>query len=206
MWAAAAAAVTGKARALFHPSCGCARMRVEHGAVCMDMEGRVQDSTMRAYNAAALLSAVDVQVRGDGGVAEHLHASCRHLDAVADVQGCKCKRGQAQCSHSLVRHQLAAVELERGERRQHAHCSHTRVRHLDAVVRKLSAVQFLTDRSPSSVTSRQWLRSRDLSAGRPPPSFTVASRCCPRLRSIVNLWTCSLSQFVEDGMGRRGQK
>ena len=45
----------------------------------------VQYSTMEGYHAAALLLACDAQARGDGGVAERLHASCRHLVAVAEV-------------------------------------------------------------------------------------------------------------------------
>ena len=64
------------------------RMRVEHGAVCpwgVKRDG-VQYSTMEGYHAAALLSELDdVQARGGGGAAERLHASCRHVEAVAEV-------------------------------------------------------------------------------------------------------------------------
>ena len=62
-------------------------MRVEHGAVCpwgVKCDG-VQYSTMEDYDAAALLSELNVQARGGGGAAERLHASCRHLVAVAEV-------------------------------------------------------------------------------------------------------------------------
>ena len=48
------------------------------------------NSTLESYHAAALgilLFADDVQARGGGGAAERLHASCRHLVAVAEVQG-----------------------------------------------------------------------------------------------------------------------
>jgi hypothetical protein len=74
----------------------------------------------------------DVQARGGGGGAERLHASCRHLVAVAEVEsgerglnvrtpasvnsrqsrGRRQRRQAAHCSHALVRHQLAPGEVE----------------------------------------------------------------------------------------------
>jgi hypothetical protein len=33
---------------------------------------------------------IDVQARGGGGVAERLHTSCRHLVAVAEIEGREC--------------------------------------------------------------------------------------------------------------------
>jgi hypothetical protein len=63
-------------------------MRVAHGAVCSWGVKRygVQYSTMEGYHDAALPVELDVQVRGGGGVAERLHASCRHLVAGAEVE------------------------------------------------------------------------------------------------------------------------
>jgi hypothetical protein len=65
---------------------------------------------MEGYHAAALLSGLDVQVRGGGGAAERLHASCRHLGAMAEVEGGE-RRQAAQCSHSHVGHLLAHAEV-----------------------------------------------------------------------------------------------
>ena len=62
------------------PLYGCAHMRVEHGTVCpwgVKCDG-VQYSTMDGYHGSALHVGLDVQVRGGGGVAERLHASCRN--------------------------------------------------------------------------------------------------------------------------------
>jgi hypothetical protein len=62
-------------------------MRVEHGAVCpwgVKRDG-VKYNTMEGYHGAELLSEPDVQARGSGGAAERLHASCRHVVAVAEV-------------------------------------------------------------------------------------------------------------------------
>jgi hypothetical protein len=65
------------------------------GAVGGRWDGRVEKpkgwvggvgSTMEGYHDAALLSELDVQVRGGGGAAERLHASCRHVAADAEVE------------------------------------------------------------------------------------------------------------------------
>jgi hypothetical protein len=69
---------------------------------------------MEGYHAVALLSELDVQVRGGGGAAERLHASCRHLGAMAEVEGGE-RRQAAQCSHSHVGYLVgAAEERQRG--------------------------------------------------------------------------------------------
>ena len=67
---------------------------------------------LEGYHAAAV--ACDVQARGGGGAAERLHASCRHIVAAAEVEGCE--RGEAApSSHPHVRHPAAAEEIERLE-------------------------------------------------------------------------------------------
>jgi hypothetical protein len=90
---------------------------------------RSQYIIMEGYH-VALLSELDVQARGGGGAAERLHASCRSLGAVAEVEGLE--RGQAaQCSNPYVRYvdTVAVAEAETRERRQAAHCPHALVCH-----------------------------------------------------------------------------
>ena len=83
-------------------------MRVEHGAVYELRWRPIQ------HDGGLPMHRHDVQARGGGGAAERLHASCRHIVAAAEVEGCE--RGEAApSSHPHVRHPAAAEEIERLE-------------------------------------------------------------------------------------------
>ena len=128
-------------------TCGGACMRVEHGAVF-----EVRCNPIQHYGGLPM-HRHDVQARGGGGAAESLHASCRSLGAVPEVEGLE--RGQAaQCSHPYVRHVDAVVEAETRECRQVAHCPHALVCHRAAkeeVERVQSGCSQLA--APTSVTA-----------------------------------------------------
>jgi len=128
-------------------TCGGACMRVEHGAVFEVRCNPIQ------HDGGLPMHRHDVQARGGGGAAERLHASCRSLGAVPEVEGLE--RGQAaQCSHPYVRHVDAVVEAETRECRQVAHCPHALVCHRAAkeeVERVQSGCSQLA--APTSVTA-----------------------------------------------------
>ena len=73
--------------ALLTVTCGGACMRVEHGAVFEVRCNPIQ------HDGGLPMHRHDVQARGGGGAAERLHASCRSLGAVPEVEGLE--RGQA---------------------------------------------------------------------------------------------------------------
>jgi hypothetical protein len=59
-------------------------------------------AALEGYSGAALLVVLDLKARGDGGVAERLHASCRHVLALLEVEGGECTEA-AQSLQRLVR-------------------------------------------------------------------------------------------------------
>jgi len=78
------------------------------------------------YDKRLPVSGQDVQARRGCGAAERLHASCRHLVAVTEVQ--LGESGQAaESEHSLVGDVVAVEQVERSKGCHAAHCCHRRV-------------------------------------------------------------------------------
>jgi hypothetical protein len=120
-------------------------MRVDHRGVSWCLKSLMEASATQHCGALpfrgtthcgallVVLVVLDLKARGDGGVAERLHASSRHVLALLEVEGGERteaaqslqrlvgdvglaeRRKAAYCSQPLLRHVVAPADVELGE-------------------------------------------------------------------------------------------